>query len=140
MIYKIEEYETEILLFMEKGVIKKQESAITYLDQLCRQEGSTLQGRVDAMKEAMQIKQKVPVFLGMKEIEFIYPLYGTKNKQNIWLSYRNCVDCKKKDEDTTEILLINGECFFVKANIRIVQKQMKRCRQYLSMMQKNMVY
>lgn len=110
----------------------KEETAVGYLDQMCRNNGSTLTGRKDAICERLSITQKPPILISEKESELMFSLYGFKSKENIWISYRNLKNFKKIDEDCTRLYFSDGEITDVMVNIRVIKKQMERCKEYLS--------
>lgn len=112
---------------------KANRSAIQWLEHFCLYGGSTLEGRIQAMRTLTTYRQKLPVYVSNGYIYF--PLYGHQCKQNYWLCYNYITSVNFTAEG---VVVSFSEKFSYDFNVdrRIIRKQMQRCSEYLHLIQK----
>ncbi len=96
---------------------------------LCIHFGSTYQGRKDAIKFVLQIKQKVPILLSETNKNIIFPTVSNKRKDCFWI-HANAVTTFHQIGKSTKIKFISGDEYIFNIDYRTIKKQMQRCRQF----------
>lgn len=99
-----------------------------YINMLCVCFGCTYDGRKNAAKYILQIKQKVPILLSEVNRNIIFPTVSSKRKDCIWI-HSNAVQSFHKIQKKTKIVFITGEEYIIDAEYRTVKRQMQRCVQ-----------
>ncbi|MFD1852148.1 competence protein ComK [Oceanobacillus bengalensis] len=57
------------------------------LDNTCRKEGTSLEGRTGVVKEILKSSSKLPIPLIIAEDVYMFPTASAKNKNCVWFSY-----------------------------------------------------
>lgn len=106
-------------------------SAKDYLDALCHRHGSTIEGRQRCFADIMHARQKLPVLVSEVTHEIWFPLSSMKDSGCIWISCISVLEVKMISEDKSSVLFMNGIKETVPCNVRVLRRQIKRCRAYL---------
>lgn len=104
------------------------------LEQLCIRYGSTLKGRLDFFSTALQIHKKVPVLVSERYEIILFPLYGFRNKEAMWISYNQIKRIYNKENITTLISFRNNVMLDVNLNYRSIYAQMRRCKRMINLL------
>ena len=114
--------------------VKTDKSMNQIIDDLCVQCGSTADGRREAFRRLTGYRQKVPVLISERSHYLMFPTLSPDNPECIWLSYSDILDIVPSGEAESEILFINGTRKSIPFSTRLLRKQMKRCDEYLQIL------
>ena len=126
------------LFLMSKG--KKTTSNITaieYLEKRCIENGSTLEGRMDAFCSLLNVHQKPCVLISEITEEMWMPTLGISNPECSWICFNAILKVKGIDDQTTSILFEDGTTIEINCNRRVIIKQMNRCKEFLDCLHKD---
>lgn len=116
------------------NVVTINEKPIFYLARLCMKHGSTFEGRIDACKKSLNIKQKAPLLISELTNEIWFPTLSSTNKDNIWINYNEIIDITSLNNNESLITFKNGYKYKISINIRIIRKQIQRCKEYIELL------
>jgi competence protein ComK len=103
----------------------------TLLEQLCLQNGSSLEGRITAFRTLAQVCQKPAVLISERSQILYFPTLGMENKDCVWICYNEILKIRSVGADHTEILFADGSRHQVDVNYRIIRNQRLRCADFL---------
>lgn len=100
-----------------------------YLDKLCMENGSTLEGRKKAYQHTMEQTHYIPIVLQENPHRIFFPIKSLKDPENIWICYEeiNHIEYHKK---TCTIVFHDHTCLTCEYPARI-RKQMRTIFRYL---------
>ncbi|KIL49830.1 competence protein ComK [Jeotgalibacillus soli] len=76
------EYET--IIHDTRGTYYTKQTVNSLLDDSCMRGGSTAQGRLHAAKQALTIRNKIPLIIDPYSYLVAFPTHSPKHEQNIW--------------------------------------------------------
>ena len=104
-----------------------------WLESLILPYGSTLQGRIDAFRQLMHVSQKPCILISERSQLLYFPTKGADNMECQWFLYQDITSIHKIDSDHTGIMTHHGLQLVADVNIRTIRMQMKRCSEFLNM-------
>ncbi|MBR3357677.1 MAG: competence protein ComK [Solobacterium sp.] len=110
------------------------QSVNRFIDDLCVQCGSTADGRREAFRRLTGYRQKVPVLISERRQYLMFPTLSPDNPECVWLSYSDILDIVPAGDAESEVLFINGTRISIPFSTRMLRKQMKRCDEYLQIL------
>lgn len=93
--------------------------------------GSSVEGRMESYREITRTVQKPAVLISENLPYMYFPLFSPYREDCIWLNYGNLFQTHRLDDSTSCISFFDGYKMTVDVNIRIITKQIKRCKQYM---------
>ena len=121
-------------LICSDGTVKDiLDSPVTWLENQVLVNGSTLQGRIDAFRQLMHVSQKPCVLISERSQLVYFPTKGADNMECQWFLYQDITSIHKIDSDHTGIMTHHGLQLVADINIRTIRMQMKRCSEFLNM-------
>ena len=108
---------------------------VRILNEMCLACGSTLQGRTDAVRILLGIRQKPPVLISERTAEIWFGTTGMNSADCEWLSWQKILHIARSDEGST-VTFMNGISVHVSADVRTLRLQAERCRQLLQIILK----
>ncbi len=118
-----------VILCSHSNIYYIEQPIFEYINMLCVYFGSTYDGRKNAAKYILQIKQKVPILLSEINRNIIFPTVSSKRKDCIWI-HSNAVQSFHKIQKKTKIVFITGEEYIIDVEYRTIKRQMQRCVQF----------
>ncbi|MCR4951106.1 MAG: competence protein ComK [Solobacterium sp.] len=109
---------------------------VRILNEMCLACGSTLQGRTDAVRILLGIRQKPPVLISERTAEIWFGTTGMNSEDCEWLSWQKILHIAKNGSIST-VTFMNGISISVSADVRTLRLQAERCRQILQIILKN---
>lgn len=106
------------------------------LQQACLSNGVTKKGTIDAIRFHLNIKQKCPVMISVKEKIVFFPLTIAQNNTVIWIQYFPSMQSKRVNDYQTTLTFLNHH-LTIDANYRSVNRQIKRCMNYIDILTAN---
>ncbi len=100
----------------------------------CLLNGSSMQGRVDAFKFALNVKQKCCIMVNDEIL--LMPTTSQQNDECVYINYHALFAYHQLNPQQTALKLFNGKTEIIDFNYRIIDKQFKRSRQYLQYLEK----
>ena len=104
------------------------QTPVSFLDDMCRKNFSTMEGRLQAAGELLGIHQKVILLVSERSGEIYFPTLGLNNTDCQWLLYSAIVSYHSCKDGKTEILFSHGEMVVMDVAYRTVRMQMGRCQ------------
>lgn len=105
------------------------------LSQFCLQHGSTKEGRIHFFSHTQGIARKVPVLISEQYEIIFFPLFGKRNKDQIWIQYQPIKKIVNEDNISTQIYFKNECELCVNVNYRSIRRQMLRCKRMIKFLQ-----
>lgn len=100
----------------------------TYLDELCRQYGSTYEGRRKAAQSFLHIRQKAPLVIQSQIV--LFPAIANPQIEEVWINY--CLIERVEEEgDVTRIIFQDTSELCLEQPYRSILLQIRRCYHYL---------
>lgn len=113
----------EILEIVDKDKVINQEISFTkYLNESCKYYGSTYRGRKSASIYLTGYKSKVPIIISESKKILIFPLFSSRNIDNIWIVYHNVYSFKKV-KNYVEVTFKNQEKVILLVSYNIFKNQ-----------------
>lgn len=124
----------------KKSVAYLDDGKITYLenkplkiiDDWCIHNGSTAFGRMKAFNVLTDSIQKPAVLISERSRIIFFPTLSKEDEECLWINDKKIIQTKAIDSIRTEITFNTGFKMTVDTNRRIIEKQMKRCKVFLS--------
>jgi len=101
------------------------------LEQLCLQNGSSLEGRITAFRSLANVCQKPAVLISERSQILYFPTLGMENRECVWVCYNEILKIRSVGADRTEILFTDGSRQLLDVNYRIIRNQRLRCADFL---------
>ena len=111
--------------------LESQDTMNRFIDELCVKNGSTAEGRKEAFRRLTGYRQKAPVLISERMQYLMFPTLSPDNPECVWLSYSDILDITSVTESESSILFVNGTKQTIPFSARSLRKQMKRCEEYL---------
>jgi len=121
------------LLFLSQNEFKLDANIEHTIDVFCLQQGTTIKGRVEAIRKVLQIYQKVPIYI--HEDLFLFPTTSSKSNDCVWMNYCNIRKLIIVNYYETIIIFKDKSLLSIVLNYRIIKKQMQRCKQYIKFLE-----
>lgn len=104
------------------------------LERLSMKYGSTLKGRIEYCSYTLKIYKKIPLIISERNEIIIFPLYGYRNKEAMWISFGAVKKVYNEENLTTKITFKNNDSIHVNINYRSINGQMRRCKRLIKIM------
>lgn len=105
------------------------------IDESCRYYGSSYEGRLEGIKQAMGIMKKAPIAISVELAIFFFPHESPSNHSCVWLSHTHVKSLERKDKRNTVVLFSNGETLIVPASKNQLETKLLRTAQYRHLLQ-----
>lgn len=102
-----------------------------WLNDQCLHNGSSMEGRIASFRFLTGAHQKSAVMISERTRLIYFPLFGMKEKENIWIRYDSIMSCRSISLHETELLFSSGYRHIIPVNRRVAAGQMKRAENYL---------
>ncbi|WP_240374390.1 competence protein ComK [Bacillus piscicola] len=111
-------------------------SPLRLIKQACLHHGASLEGRYEAVKHRLDMKQKLPVPISRQEGIYAFPLLSTKRPDNIWLFYDH-VDraVANQPNASSTVYFYNGQWLPTDVSAGIINQQILKARRCKSAFQ-----
>lgn len=133
-LYYDEKEKCTLIVLSDKSQICFKGNCKKVLELLCIQYGSTLHGRTTFFSNALQVYRKIPVLISEKYEIMIFPLFGYRNKESMWLCFNAIKKVSNEEDLTTKITFKNNTCIQVGMNYRSIKTQMRRCKRMINLL------
>ncbi len=107
---------------------------IQFFDDICIRHGSTLEGRTGCFAKTLGIRQKPAVLLSELTGQVFFPTESMRNEHCALFSYQHIFRVKRVNKEKTVVFFLNGYRYETSMDVRIIRKQMKRCRRFLDIL------
>lgn len=119
------------------GVVEIRRNTNQLLEEWCLKDGSTVCGRIKAVKHWLKIEKKVPVLINKENQIIFFPTESSKNLGCVWIAYDKVKKLYSVDAGTSKIVFKDNQELVLTINIRVIKKQMMRCRQFIKFLELN---
>ncbi len=102
-----------------------------FLDDQCLKNGSSLKGRIDSFNYINKTKQKTPILISLNKRLFLIPLWSIYQNECTLVNYFNIKQIINVDNKKTKVIFHNGLNIEFDINVRVINKQIKRVKDYL---------
>jgi len=75
----------QTIIYDVNGTFYSELSMKTLLEESCLRGGSKMQGRLEAAKHALAIRNKIPLIIDPLNYLYAFPTHSSTNDQNIWV-------------------------------------------------------
>ena len=110
-----------------------QQSSLDYLNDLCLKNFSTLEGRLEACRNNLGIRQKACALVSERRQEVYFPTLGLKESHLAWFRHSSIVTFHAVDFENTDIVFTSGIHVVAHVPYRTIRKQMQRCHTLILM-------
>lgn len=124
------------LVYEDGTSIVRDAKATDIINEWCLENGSTFEGRKKSFQHITKCTQKPAILISERSQAILFPLYGLKSEFNIWLSYQAIFAVHQAEYNQSKIVFTNDSALYVDNNRRTIQNQMKRCAQFLEILNK----
>ena len=122
----------ETIAFNNQGEeIILNETPLNYLNDLCIKHGSNAEGRMTSFQNITGTRQKPAILISELSREIFFPTLSKDNDDCIWIEAKSIFKTKSIDDSHTCIQFMSGYQVIVDVNRRVIEKQRKRCKDYL---------
>lgn len=97
--------------------------------------GSTLEGRIQAFKHAMDLYKKCPIYV--HECLMLFVTCAKENDDCLFINYHDLFQYHSYESNKTYLKFIKGYDVVVDFDYRIINKQVKRCKEYIDILLDN---
>lgn len=122
-----EEGRGSTIVFKDGHTLKRKEAPEIFINQMCYQNGSTLNLRAQFLKDHFNYRQKIPIIIDLKREIIFFPVFGRENALRVWLQFR-CVKKIRQEDPYTYIYFENDTFLCLAVYFRTIQKQLRRCK------------
>lgn len=114
---------TKILEF-NGTILTTKLSPLQIIKKACLDRGSSLQGRYDAVKQRLNIRQRMPIPIDQREGIYAFPIMSAKKPENIWVFYDHVdrVACNTERKGST-IYFYDGQCITTEVSDYLIAQQ-----------------
>lgn len=118
------------LVYADNVCAHDEREPFCYLDDLCMNHGSSMNGRKTAFCKLTGAVQKACIMISERSQEIYMPLLSDQNPENIWVLYQAIVSVRKSEKGCT-VVFENGMRQEFPVDPRVIRLQMKRCSAFL---------
>ncbi len=113
-----------IIHYINNQVEEVEITPIKYLNKLCLKEMTTLEGRIEAIKENFNIVKNVPIYISEELV-----LFSSTNKTRLDNKYINSIYIKYilDEKENTKIVFYDDQFVFVKNSYHIINNNYEKC-------------
>ncbi len=120
-----------LLHLNQQKTIKTDIKPLAFLNRCCLANGSSYEGRVEAFRELTGTSQKPAVLISERQQRIFFPTLRAEHEECVWIQYNAVFHIHSIDAGHTEIIFHTGERCTIPFNYRIINKQLKRCTEFL---------
>ena len=120
-----------IVIETDERTIEIEKNLEKFLDNLCKQYGSSLKGRIDSFNYVLKTRQKTPIIVSMPNRVILFPIYSIYGNKTTLLNYYSIKKISKK-RDSTVITFNNCNQINLDIDYRMIKNQIKRIDSYLN--------
>ncbi len=121
------------IAYLDDGKITYLENKpLNILDDWCIHNGSTALGRMKAFNVLTDSIQKPAILISERSRIIFFPTLSKEDEDCLWINDKKIIQTKAIDSMRTEITFNSGYKMIIGTNRRIIEKQMKRCKVFLS--------
>ena len=101
---------------------------------LCLQCGSSLEGRRESFRRLTGYRQKIPVLISERTQQILFPTLSPVQEDCIWISANDVLGVSEKPDGNSTVVFLNGIKRTVPFQARVIRRQVKRCEEYLQIL------
>ncbi len=126
-------HQTMLLQTDGTKIISKQHVK-TILNEACLNYGTTLEGTSQAIKHHLKIRQKCPICVSIKHHMIFFPIPFDDASSYLWVRYHPLMHAHAISSHQSVIQIGETIQFSIDGNIRMIKRQMRRCRTYIDIL------
>lgn len=119
--------------------VRLEQTPLLFLNSLCLQNGSTAEGRKEAFRQLLHVRQKAAVLVSERTEELWFPIVSDTCSDCVWLRYDRILDIRQRGPYTTVVRFLSGYTADIPCNVRTIRSQMKRCGDFLCIIRQYVV-
>lgn len=117
------------LLYLDGSAEHIAESAESLFDRWCVSYGSTLDGRMEAVRRMTGKRTKVPLLIRERDVLLFFPLRSLYTEgENYWINDNQLAAVLPERRTAAHLIFMNGFKAEVPYDIRIIRRQQEICR------------
>lgn len=121
------------VLFADGHWETRNQSARSFLDEMCRRNGSSLEGRKAGACYFLGSIAKPPILISERTQQIFFPLFGEETNST-WICFNEIFEVRGANKPCADIYFLCGRQVTVEASYRSVKRQMGRCRRLLHLL------
>ena len=125
------------VLYSDGSIRESDKRPVKLLNEKCLDNGSSLEGRMDSFRHILSVRQKAAVLISEVTQEIWFPTLSMKSKDCVWLRFDQILDTHSASAHRCEIVFFSGVRTEIDIDVRTIRLQMKRCHQFLEILNHN---
>lgn len=127
LIYK----DNQTHVYLEKRTIVCNVVPQTFIKELCLSRLFSYDGMVQAIKQKLNIKTNVPIYLSYELI--VFPITCPRYKETIWLNYKKIYRYLKEDYQT-KVIFWDKTSIRLNVSYKTIEKKLRECEKIINHM------
>ena len=127
-------YDKHLYFYTKEGTYIKSIPIYEYLDNLCIEYGSSLNGRLEAFRRITKIKYKPSLIISNKYNIYYIVTHSIRSSFNYLINYSELIDYKAIDSYRTCLIFQGDIKHIIPVNYRIIKRQIMNLKYYLNNM------
>ena len=123
---------TAVVYKNQKDPVMVDEKPEILLENWCLRNGSTLEGRINAVQKSMGYIQKTPVLVSERSGLMFFPTRGHENSDAIWINPHWILVMKEEPDAATEVTFLDGRTEHFAIDRRTLIAQNFRCHEIMN--------
>jgi len=118
----------QTIIYDVNGTFYSEQPMKTLLEESCLRGGSKMQGRLEAAKHALAIRNKIPLIIDPLNYLYAFPTHSSTHDQNIWVFplHIDGQQSQSENKKQTKIVFRNQTFMYANCSYRTFQAQRKR--------------
>lgn len=117
------------LLYLDGSSERIAESADSLFNRWCVSYGSTLEGRMNAVRRLAGIRTKAPLLIRERDVLLFFPLRSLYTEgENYWINDNQLAAVLPERRTSSHLIFMNGFQLEIPYDIRIIRRQQEICR------------
>lgn len=125
----VPDYEVSVLYLEKCQLLYVQGRPEGLINRWCLANGSSMAGRMEAVKALTSIKAKHPVLLNEGSMRMIFPMRSIHNTgANTWLCDNAIMNLEPNQRESTTVVFADGFRLEIPYDIRMIRRQRTNCQ------------
>ncbi len=117
------------LLYLDGTVRQLSEPAESLFSRWCISYGSTLEGRIDAVRRLTGVRTKPPLLIRERDVLLFFPMRSLHTTgENYWINDNQLAAVLPERRSSAHLIFLNGFQAQIPYDIRMIRRQQEICR------------
>lgn len=121
-------YGNSIFTYCNNRVVLNDFPAFKWLDELCTLYGSSVEGRLTAVKKLLpEVTQRPPLLISEAHGEIYFALNGFRNMDCVWIQAASIQNYSKVSKKKTKLIFCDGTERIFPIDYRVIKREIDLC-------------